>query len=459
MKLKLVKLSMVLAILSGVFSCGEFLDEKPSKQIVVPSSIEDLQSILNAVDNINSGDSYGILLSDDIYTTDEGWLGYSEHVREGYIWNMQMSNAQGDVASWSSAYSSIFRFNIVLEESGKIIPEDETERRQLEIIKASALFLRSFNYFELLQMFTHPVLSDADLEREGIPLKLTPDFDDLKGKSTIGEVYGQIIADLNEAAELLPATSEDLLRPSKAACLGLLSQIYLQLGDYEKALEHAEQVLEIKSSLLDYNSIPALEDIPIPLYNYPIPRFNEEVIIHLLTGSQSYMGSFNTFTNREVYGSYEENDIRRYLYFTEPDEAGRVNYLGSYNGNFRIFAGITTAELYLISAESLARLGRDSQAVDRLNALLEARYFEGTFEPLALEAGESVLERVLVERRKELIFRGMRRWADMRRFLRDPDWGGVAPRTIEGVEYKLGLSPENYMLEIPLNEQQRNDAL
>ena len=459
MKLKLVKLFMAIAILSGVFSCGEFLDEKPSKNIVVPSSIEDLQSILNAVDNINVGDSYGILLSDDIYTTDEGWLGYSEHVREGYIWNMQMSNAQGDVATWSGAYSNIFKFNIVLEESEKILPEDESEIRQLEIIKSSALFLRSFNYFELLQMFTHPVLSDADLEREGIPLKLTPDFDDLKGKSTIGDIYGQIIADLNTAAEILPESSEDVLRPSKAASLGLLSQIYLQLGDYVKALDHAQQALEIKSALLDYNSIPALWDIPIPLYNYPIPRFNEEVIIHLLTGSQSYMGSFNTFANREVYASYDENDIRKYLYFTEPDEEGRVNYLGSYSGDFRIFAGITTAELFLIKAETLARTGREEEALEVINRVLEARYFDGSFEPLGLGAGESVLEIVLVERRKELIYRGMRRWSDMRRFLRDPGWSGIAPRTIDGVEYDLGLSPENYMLEIPLNEQQRNDAI
>jgi tetratricopeptide (TPR) repeat protein len=447
------------AVSALVFSsCTEFLEQKPSKSIVVPKSLEDLQSILNAVDLVNTGDSFGLLLSDDLFTTDEGWRGFGENIQIGYIWNKQLSNAEGNMPSWTVAYGNIFKFNVVLEEANTIAARDDEEQRTLNQIKGTALFLRSYHYFELLQLFTHPIISKGDLDREGIPLPLVPDFTESLRKSSLREVYGQIVDDLQLATNLLPERPSDPLRPSKVACMGMLARVYLQLGEYENALHQAELALAIQSDLMDFNVILALENIPIPLYSYPIPRFNEEVVIQLLAGSQSYMFSELTFVNQELYDSYDSTDIRKYLFFNEPDQEGRVNFLGSFSGDYLLFSGISTGELFLIKSECLARLDRDSQAVETLNAFLEKRYYSGSFVPLVAD-GEPVLDRVLAERRKELVYRGITRWTDMRRFLRDQDWQGVNPRTVEGIVYDLGSNPADYVLELPLNEQLRNDAL
>lgn len=446
----------------GIFlvSCSDFLDEKPSKSIVIPTTIEDLQSILNSIDQVNSGESLGLLLSDDLFMSDQGWLSLSTEIQEGYLWNKQISNSQGEIPSWSVAYGNIFRFNVVLDQAEKLVPRNEVEQAQLDQIVGTALFLRAVKYFELLELFTHPVISDADLNKEGLPLMLELDFPTTKERSTIGEVYDQVIGDLTQALDLLPSIGQDPLRPSKVAAYGYLARVYMQLGSHEQALFMANQALELKAELLDFNSIPALESIPIPLYTlYPIPRFNQEVVFHYLAGSQTYMFSDQTFVNQEVVDSYEENDIRKYLYFTAPDEQGRVNYLGSFSGDFWLFTGITTGELYLVKAEMLARLGRSEESLEALNTLLESRYYAGTFTPVELANEDSILEVVLRERRKELVYRGYLRWSDMRRFLRDENWQGVAPRVINGATYSLGLDPENYYVDIPLNEQERNGAL
>lgn len=455
------KLNMLLAIIFGLalLSCSGFLDEKPSKRIVVPSSIEDLQSILNAVDMVNTGCSFGLLLSDDIFITDEGLLALSDNVRDGYQWSRQLSDPQGEMPSWSIAYGNIFKFNIVLEEAKKITPDNDAEKSQLDRIIGTSLFLRSQNYFELLQLFTHPLISQADLSREGLPLMLTPDFSRPKSKATIAEVYDQIIEDLIMATDLLPEVPEDVLRPSKVACYGLLGRTYLQLGGYDQALHFVNMALSIKSDLLDFNSIPSIEEIPIPLYTYPIPRFNEEVVFQYLAGSQTYMFSDLTFVNQEVYDSYLENDIRKFLYFTEPDQIGRVNFVGNFSGDYLVFSGITIGELYLIKSEALARINREEEALQTLNLFLESRFYGDTYIPYSTENLESVLAVVLEERRKELVYRGISRWTDMRRFLRDQNWNGIAPRVVDGVTYELGILPENYFLEIPLNEQQRNGLL
>ncbi|WP_425637932.1 RagB/SusD family nutrient uptake outer membrane protein [Algoriphagus yeomjeoni] len=455
------KLNILLVIIFGFSfaSCSGFLDEKPSKTIVVPKSVEDLQSILNAVDGVNISDSFGLILSDDIFITDDGLLALPDNIRDGYLWKRQLSDAQGSMPTWSFAYGNIFKFNVVLEEAEKITPADEAEKSQLDRIKGAALYLRSQNYFELLQIFTHPVISQADLGKDGVPLMLTPDFSAPKGKSTVGEVYDQIIEDLIKALDLLPEVPVDALRPSKVASYGLLARIYLQLGGYDQALNFANQALSIKSDLMNLNSNSYLSNLPITLYTYPIPRFNEEVVLHILAGSQSYMYSNLTFVNQVVYDSYDENDIRKYLYFTAPDQLGRVNFAGNFSGEYLVFAGITTGELYLIKAEALARKEREEEALQTLNILLESRFYEDTFIPYTAENVGSVLKIVLEERRKEMIYRGILRWTDMRRFLKDQNWSGVSPRVVEGVTYDLGTSPENYFLEIPLNEQERNKAL
>jgi len=57
------------------------------------------------------------------------------------------------------------------------------------------------------------------------------------------------------------------------------------------------------------------------------------------------------------------------------------------------------------------------------------------------------LDTILVERRKELAFRGLR-WSDLRR-LNKEGWGIMLNRNLNGVPYTLPPNSELYTLPIP----------
>ena len=181
--------------------------------------------------------------------------------------------------------------------------------------------------------------------------------------------------------------------------------------------------------------------------------------MHLQAGTSSFQFSPLTFIDTTLYGAFEENDIRKYLYFTAPDEEGRVNFVGNFSGSFQVFTGLTTGELHLSKAECQARLGRVEEAIITLNRFLESRYFVGSFIPYEASGSKEVLSKVLMERRKELIYRGLGRWADMRRLLGDADWTGSQVRTIDGIDYKVGTDPLEYIIDIPRNEKKLNGKL
>jgi tetratricopeptide (TPR) repeat protein len=456
MKKSIHILTSILSI-TLILGCEEFLEEKPSKKIVVPNKTEDLHAILNNMSFMNIGIPLGIVLADDMFTDDQGWLGFSlDWEREAYLWKKDLENQLGSVDSWAAQYQTVFYANIVLEEHQKIIARNSAEQTELNTVRGGALFFRANAFSELLQFFCEPYLSPADGTKEGIPLKLSADINNFEGLASQEAVYQRIISDLTEASELLPVTVNTLNIPSKTSAFALLARIFLIRGDYQKALENADKALALKSDLMDYSSLPLASSIPISQYEYPIPPFNEEVIWHSQMPSQSFIGSPNSYIDTLLYQSYNDNDLRKYLFFFG---SGPVNFVGNYTGGFLAFSGLATDELYLIKSECLAHLGNTQESLQVLNTLVSARFKENTFEPYVSQNQNEVLGMVLLERRKQLVFRGYLRWMDMRRFLADPLWEAPAPRSIMGNTYSLGMDPSAYKINIPKNERDLNEKL
>ena len=104
--------------------------------------------------------------------------------------------------------------------------------------------------------------------------------------------------------------------------------------------------------------------------------------------------------------------------------------------------------MFLIAAECAARNGDVDKSLTFLNTLLETRWQAGTFVPFEAPDAESALGLILEERRKELIFRGIR-WSDLRRLNRDPRFAKPIQRNIEGESITLEANSSNYLLPIP----------
>jgi len=102
------------------------------------------------------------------------------------------------------------------------------------------------------------------------------------------------------------------------------------------------------------------------------------------------------------------DDLRTSVFFFPYN--GYYGFKGNYaRALYLSFSGIATDEMYLIRAECYAI----REAMDDLNTLLLKRYRTGTYVPLSINNKEDALARILLERRKELLMRGLR-WIDIK---------------------------------------------
>lgn len=148
--------------------------------------------------------------------------------------------------------------------------------------------------------------------------------------------------------------------------------------------------------------------------------------------------------------SYREDDLRK-LRKSAVFNVADTTYRNSYNGRRYCFGGIATDEVYLIKAECLARAGIVNEATEVLNHLWMHRADNTKpFVALTADSPDEALKLILSERRKELIFRGLR-WQNLRR-LNKEGADITIMRTVNGQEYTLAPNSPSYVLPIPPDE-------
>src|SRR5690606_36869955 len=104
---KNIKLILLLLILVTVNSCKKYLEVKPDSKLTVPTTLMDLQAILDYTDymNIKTTPGFGSSSSDDYFLLESGYNVYSKEAQKIYTWN------RGDYVwqnSWSKAYHAIY---------------------------------------------------------------------------------------------------------------------------------------------------------------------------------------------------------------------------------------------------------------------------------------------------------------------------------------------------------------
>lgn len=427
------KIFLVLSSLSVLLttnSCDRFLDEKSDSLLAVPETLEDNQAILDRYFVLGQNPVSAEISGDDIYVSESNFNTMPvEADKRLHTWQPDYVSA----SDWKNVYNRINIFNNVLFniERYKIPMSDN--------VKGQALVLRAGAYLEAAQIWClayDPATADQKL---GLPLRLDPDMNVLSVRSTLKQTYSQILSDLHAAASLLPQQQIAASRPSKVTALGFISRTYLYMGDYANALKYGLQALEINNQLMNFNTLN-------PNASYPVPDLNVEV---LLPTSMSY-SAFLTVTTAKIpgtlYESYHENDLRKSIFFKKSAE-NEALFRGNYSASSSRMNCLATDEIYLTVAESYAHLNKPSDAMIWLNALLVKRWKTGTYIPLSINNSSEALIKIRDERRKELLFRGLR-WADLKRYNRD----GAAitlTRTFNGKTYTLPPNDLRYAIAIP----------
>jgi hypothetical protein len=174
----------------------------------------------------------------------------------------------------------------------------------------------------------------------------------------------------------------------------------------------------------------------------PFKRWNPEVIFSAAYYRNGPAQLYHSHVDSNLFRSYQSNDLRKILFFRFGDF-----FFGTYDQDY-CFSGISTAEMYLTRSECLARMDNVSTAMASLNYLLETRWAAGSFIPYVAADKDDALRQILLERRKELLFRGTR-WTDLRRLNKDLQTAQSITRTAKGTIYTLLPNDARWVLPIP----------
>lgn len=420
-------------------SCKKYLEEKPDKSQVVPVTIRDLQGLLDDAYVMNLGvtPSMPESSSDDFFVSDDSYNSNNETSRNTYIWNLKEYNFSND---WSSSYNTIYNTNICLQQIDKISPAS-VELLQWANVKGSALFYRGYAYFNLVSEYSKaydPQTADADM---GIVIREGTDYNMPSVRSTVKQSYDKVLTDVKQSLDFLPETSLGVLRPSKAAAFGLLARTYLAMRSYDSAWKYANAALQINATLLDYNTLDVSGSSPFPGLDNPETVFYSEM------NASNYLHiNFQALVDTLLYQEYDQDDLRKQAFFF--DNQGYHSFKGMYTTTQYHFSGIARDELFLIRAECYARKDLIAEGMADLNTLLLSRWNNSvTFVPVSAATRDEAVNKILMERRKELLLRGLR-WMDIKR-LNKEGYNIIPKRKILNQSYELLPNDHRYALPIP----------
>jgi len=411
----------------------DFLDKKPNKALLVPTTLNDFQALLDNNVVFNVSPALNIIAGDEYTVTNNG-TGLNALQGNTYYWADDIYQAATAITDWDIPYKQVFYANIVLDGLGKI--DRNINPVQYDYIKGSALFVRSFAFYNLAQLFAQPYNPATAATIPAVPMPLIPDVNKRPGRGTLQQFYAQLTADLKFAVDLLPATVQFKTRPSKWACFSLLARAYLTIQDYQNAFEYAEKSLSINKNLLDYNNLDVNAANPFPA---TLPNGNLEVSYHSENISYAFVRSAVVKFSDGLTNSYVQADLRKNMFFIPS------------NGRFRGYVGIANDEVYLIRSESACRLGKLELAEQDLNFLLTKRYKTGTYTTINGLGQTDLLKRILLERKKELVARGLR-WTDLRRLNQDPLTAITLQRKRDQVDILLAPNGLKYTFPLPNTE-------
>jgi hypothetical protein len=431
-------------------SCQKtFLDKKPDKAILVPTRLNELQALLDNYQVLNRSTGIGYLSNDDFNTTDAGFSAFTSPIeRNAYRWQTEITEG-ASLLDWNVPYQEIFYANVVLEGLANLSVANQ-EEQTAKNCKGHALFLRAYAYFQLMQLFSEPYQTANAGKALGVPIVTASRTDQSLVRNTQEEVFNFMEADLKSAVTLLNPVQNFATRPDQAAGYAMLARIALAKADYPQVVQYAKQALDLRNNLIDYNTLSAAASKPFPI---PLPNQNTEVLYYTAQLSYSFLNSSLCFVSPELYQSYDNNDLRKGLYFLSRG-SNQYTFKGSYSGSISpvsVFEGPTTNEVMLMYAEALVRTGKLPEGIGQLNKLLKTRWKTGTYTDFNTSDPLIALTKILTERRKELVGRGLR-WFDLRRLNLDPRFQKSLSRTIAGQTYELAPQSKKYTFPIPDQE-------
>ena len=413
------------------------------------------------------------------------WFSYGLDMMSDHRYTSQVNQTV-----WETLYNQIYTTNQVIA-----IMDPETEDSVAQYYLAQALAIRAFDYFNLAQIYQFTYVGHES--SPCVPLILDTNADEAAAngcaRSSVKEVYDQILADLDLAVELLGKSSEvraDKRYVDLAVAHGLRARVKLVMQDYAGALEDANAAIEASDatpkSIADASK-PTFNDMTEEDWMWGIYiAETDRVVTSGIVNWPSHMGSLNygyasvgawRMINKKLYNQIPASDVRKgwfldadsmspnltaeqqdYVFndagcpgYTQVKFAPYKNELYS-STNACDIPLMRIEEMYLIKAECEAQTG--ASGAETLSSFVST-YRNPNFK-LSDSSKDGVVNEVIFQRRVELWGEGLT-YFDILRLNKGFDRRGAG----FDENYVFVISPDDPILiyQIPNTEIQANKLI
>ncbi|WP_461065095.1 RagB/SusD family nutrient uptake outer membrane protein [Spirosoma horti] len=465
MKKRINYSAIICLLLIGVSSCNrDLLNPIPQTSVSDASAFSTTTRVqtqlLSLYGALKDGNFYGgrYIVYGDI--RGEDFINETSNLVTGSdVWSLNATNSSTAVVNlWYYAYLTINKCNIFLdgmEAGGTTVVGAEAAAKYI----AEAKLIRGLTYYSLLQYYARPYV-DGNGSKPGVPLRLNG----IRGvgqsnlaRSTVSEVYAQVLKDLNEAEAGLPSTyataADNTTRAHKNTAIALKTRVYLSMQNYASVITEANKIVSatapFKAPTGVANALQA--DIATIFTNYTTTESIFSMPMTTTTGDfpgtqnqLAYYFSPNVANGGVGNGEYSLNpkgiiaeptwtatDKRRAFVKQSGTGAAAKNWLIKYKAPspFTDYVPVIRyAEVLLNLAEAKVRSTNtvDTQAVALLNAVRNRSDAATTFTTANFATSADLANAILLERRIEFLGEGLRN-NDLVRLLQTIPAKGTVP--------------------------------
>jgi hypothetical protein len=339
---------------------------------------------------------------------------------------------------WNAAYNAIARANRAIA-GIQANPSILTPTKASQLI-AECKFVRAVAHFYLVNFYAQGYNFTAGATHMGVPIvTVSYTSNDPAGnlpRSTVAEVYTQIIKDFSEALTDLPTSyataSVTKARATKGAAAALLSRVYLYKEDWTNAKTIAGRVIAGDFGTFSLNASPSgvfgtgkyttAETIfSIPNSVNDNPNTNNALPQHYYETGRGDLTVSQLFRNTATNPYFATDDLRRSLILANTLAANAGNFYTAKYPDVATRADwapiIRYAEVLLNYSEASARLAAavDADAITKMNLVRDrARVSTLQYTVASFATKQDLINAILGERRIELAFEG-HRYFDLKR--------------------------------------------
>lgn len=355
----------------------------------------------------------------------------------GYFWRDHVYTQKERWTTTDRQYAVWKEYYTFIANANYIIAAEETmggPEADVNYVIGQAYAIRAFSYFQLARWFSRTYKGhESD---PCVPIYTEPSVAGTQGKprSTVQQVYDQIVGDLDKALALLekayPHTHISHL--DYYSVNGLRAQVALEMNDWAKA-ESCAHIARSKtkigegSDLTDGMNQTTYKNV---MWGMVITvdkiHFQRNLFAHMDQGTnRGYTTAYGArdpkYTTPWLYSKLGENDIRRAWWTPVSNSTTKKRIeggVGYWQDKFRYkdpatFMGdyifMRNEEMLLIEAEALCRQGKDDQARALLLELMAKRDPDYTCDKTGTALGAlttdmtgSLLEEIILQKRIEL---------------------------------------------------------